>query len=47
VLQGGEAGLRVRAEVDPQDRQIVGGDRGMVAVGLRIDELVECRKRGP
>ena len=41
ALQGGEARIGVGAEMDPQDGPAVGGDRRVVAVGLRVDELAE------
>ena len=40
-LEGGQAGVRVRAEVDPQDRQVVRLDRREVAGGLGVDQLAE------
>ena len=41
-LEGGQAGVRIRAEVDPQDRQVVRLDRGEVAGRLGVDELAEA-----
>ncbi len=39
--QGRQAGVRVRAEVDAKDRQVVGLDRGEVAGRLGVDQLPE------
>ena len=41
AFQGGQPGVRVGAEVDPHDRQVVRLDRREVAGGLGVDQLAE------